>query len=83
MYITIVNMVGGQEKCRLSPLSTFFQSFFVNDGTTATNKPGRDKEIAFWVSFTCVTPLAFLSYFGGIIGQLSSLSLYHNNSMLS
>ena len=43
MYMTRVNMVGGQEKCRLSPLSTFFKAF-LNDGTTATTKPGSDED---------------------------------------
>ena len=34
-------MVRDQEKCRLSPLSTF-----LNDGTAATAKPDSDKLLA-------------------------------------
>ena len=53
-YLTRVSMVRGQEKCRLSPLSTFFQSFFYNDGTAATAKPDSGiycmQQLFGWVS---------------------------------
>ena len=44
MYMTSVNLVWNQEKCKLRPLSTFCQSFFSNNGATATAKPGCDED---------------------------------------
>ena len=77
MYMTRVNIVGGQEKCRLSPLSTLCQSFFKwrHYSYHQARQWWRLHATAFWVGFTCVTRLAFLSYFYIILASSQSLQV--------
>ena len=58
-------MVGNLAKCRLSPLSTLYQRHFINGGTTATTKPGRDEDCMqqLFGPVSEVTPLASLVIF--------------------
>mgnify|MGYP001800694499 FL=1 len=85
MFMTRVNMVGEKCTCRWGHFSRL-SKLFLNDGTTATTKPGSDKDCMqqlFGRVSHITHDLLFTSYFRGITAQFSALLLYHKNFMLS